>query len=222
MSATTQASETLSAYLSERFRAMREQHGWRQEDVAARARAAGLNWKSDNVQAIERGHRFLSVEELFVLPALFDVTLPELFADGDDDRLLEIGDECTATAMQLRQSLSGSWTPPLRDDTDDAVAGLAERKAARKFDVEPETIMRLSQRLWGRSLAAERDVRVAEYHELETDWNEAAGTLGLRRMPARSLQAVRGHITRELLSELEPKVDDVKRRRRAMRKEKRR
>jgi transcriptional regulator with XRE-family HTH domain len=221
MSATTQASETLSGYLSDRVRALRTERGWRLEDVAERARAAGLNWKWDNVAAIERGMRFLSVEELFVLPALFDLTLPELFNDTDA-RLLELGDACAATAGQLRQSLSGEWSLPVKADGDDSVPGLAEQKAARKFGVEPEMIMRAAQRLWGRSLAAERDARVTEYFDLESEWNDAAGTLGLRRMPARSLQAIRGHATRELLKELEPEVESRKRRRRAMRKEKRR
>lgn len=135
-----------------------------------------------------------------------------------------LGDECAATAMQLRESLNGSWTPPVRDDADDSVPGLAERKAARKYDVEPETIRRLAQRLWGRSLDAERDERVREDLAFQDEWPEMAEMFNpkVEAIPPRSLQAIRGHVTRELLSELEPKVEDVKRRRRAMQKEKRR
>ena len=127
----------LSAPKTTRPSQVREQRGWRQEDVAARARAAGFNWKADNVQAIERGFRYLSVEELFVLPALFDVMLPVVFSESYDDRLLELGDECAATVLQLRRCLSGSWTPPVRAASDESVPGLAERKAALKFDIEP-------------------------------------------------------------------------------------
>ncbi|CAN5462164.1 hypothetical protein BH20ACT21_BH20ACT21_00030 [soil metagenome] len=229
MSTTTQASETLSSYLSKRVRALRVERGWRQEDVAARARAAGLNWQWDNVSGIEHGTRFLSVEELFVLPGLFDLTLPELLSDGDEHHLLELGDECAATLLQLRQSFRGEWTLPVRAGHRDSVPGIAERKAARKmskalgFDVAPATIMRLSQDLWGRSLSAERDVRISETADLQDDWNRSAALLGLKETTPRSLQAIRGHMTRELLDELKPEIEKVRQRsRRAMQKEKKR
>jgi hypothetical protein len=51
-------------------------------------------------------------------------------AEGDRERLtVELGDECVATPAQLRDFLSGSWTPPVRDDVDDSVSGLSERRS---------------------------------------------------------------------------------------------
>ena len=192
------------------------------EDVAARARAAGLNWKWDQVLNIEKGHRFLSVEELFVLPAIFGITLPELF-DDTDTTPLELGDDCAASPAQRRQCLSGSWTPRVRDKREDSGYGLAELKAARKYDVEVEWIVEIAKRLWGRSLSDEREQRVQEDLELQTEWNAAVDKGMLKRRPtARSLQAIRGHVTRELLSELEPEIEARKRRMRALHKEKKR
>jgi hypothetical protein len=154
-------------------------------------------------------------------------------ADGDDDRLLELGDECTATAMQLRQILNGSWTLLVRDDADDLVPGLAEQKAARKLTkvlrvkVEPDLILSVAQRLWGRSLTEEREERVFEWLDTQDAWNNLAEREGLHRIPPQSLQAHRGHETRALMEELEPAVEKEiearkKRRRRAMAKEKKR
>lgn len=68
--------------------------------------------------------------------------------------------------------------------------GDAERKAARRLGVDPVALSAAAYRTWGRSFVAKRDGAA----ELE----KAAGT------DRRSLQAVRGHVTRQLLAELAP------------------
>lgn len=73
---------------------------------------------------------------------------------------------------------------------EEAAAGEAEQKAARRLGVAAADVSVLAHRLWGRGLTAERDRRVE-------------GARGESASP-RSVQAARGHITRQLLAELEP------------------
>lgn len=72
------------------------------------------------------------------------------------------------------------------DGLDDATA-----KAARRLGVPALRVAVAARRLWGRSLAAERDARV--------------GPVG----NARTRQARRGHVTRALLAELEPVIAQI-------------
>jgi hypothetical protein len=72
----------------------------------------------------------------------------------------------------------------------------AERKAARKLVVSPDAVLRAAVNRWGHGLADERDRRIGARAET---------------LSPRSLQAVRGRVTRALVSELRPVI---KRRRR--------
>ena len=72
---------------------------------------------------------------------------------------------------------------------DDAVRGSAEIKAAKKLGVKPQTIVETAKTLWRRTLSEERDARTG----LAED--------------ARSLQARRGHISRELIEELRKEIE---------------
>lgn len=65
----------------------------------------------------------------------------------------------------------------------------AEQKAARKLKVPPLAVSIASYRLWEHGLTEERDQRVAEQ---------------VKNSSSRTLQAIRGHITRALLGEIEP------------------
>ena len=68
--------------------------------------------------------------------------------------------------------------------------GEAEQKAARKLGVTPQTIAQAAYDIWGRSLTDELNLRVEQI-----DWLD--GT------PTRQVQAYRGHVTRELLDQIE-------------------
>ncbi len=70
----------------------------------------------------------------------------------------------------------------------------AERHAARKLGTTPERVNLAAVHLWGRTLAEERDHRLSEQ----------AGKASARRR-----QALRGHITRELLTELETELHNT-------------
>ncbi len=69
-----------------------------------------------------------------------------------------------------------------------AARASAERKAAAKLGVTPKQIAEASIALWGRSLTAERDWRVDQQVTKDT--------------PARTKQAVRGWVTRQLVTQL--------------------
>ncbi|HZN76211.1 MAG TPA: hypothetical protein VFC00_31665 [Micromonosporaceae bacterium] len=73
--------------------------------------------------------------------------------------------------------------------------GEAEAKAAAKFGEQRVIISGAALDLWGRSLTAERDARLAE--EVPPD------------APPRTVQAKRGHITRRLLAEMAERLGKV-------------
>jgi len=75
----------------------------------------------------------------------------------------------------------------------DAARGEAEMKAARRLKLDDPVLLAVAaQALWNRSFTEERDARVA----------------GAARTDAtpRSVQALRGHVTRQLIQEIEPVV----------------
>jgi hypothetical protein len=73
--------------------------------------------------------------------------------------------------------------------------GDAETKAAASLGVTPALLALAARKRWGRSLTAERDRRLAD-----------RGHTGAE---PRTLQALRGHITRELLEELRPLLEEA-------------
>ncbi|SRR6266545_3166009 len=78
-----------------------------------------------------------------------------------------------------------------------AAKGDAERKAARKFGVSPELVSVVAFTRYSRSLSEERDMRVVE------------------TMPKgatnKTMQALRGHITRAILAEMKNMIEHYKR-----------
>jgi hypothetical protein len=76
--------------------------------------------------------------------------------------------------------------------------GEAEQKAARKLRVSAEVLADSALEIWNRSLTQERDFRIRGISPSPTS--------------ARSLQALRGHVTRQLLAELTEIIGDYKQR----------
>src|SRR5450756_3140015 len=71
------------------LRRLRMKVGWRQEDLALKARARGLRWSASTVTAIEIGRRPVSAGELLLLPTLLQVSLTELLS-GDHDEVADV------------------------------------------------------------------------------------------------------------------------------------
>lgn len=189
-----------SATVGERLRAWRESAGLLQEDIAREARNCGLDWKAATVGVIETGRRNVTLDEFLRLPlivtAFGDDHLDSATADyflGPYAPLLnpspEAGDRDRLLAIALR--VYSERNVPLEVEAQ----GQAERYAAQALGISEYDIPSLARELWGRSLTAERDARA----------QEAAGD----DAAARSIQAHRGHVGRQLLAELRSKVDEI-------------
>jgi len=164
------------ARIGHNIRHARRRSGLTQDELATRVRALGGELGRAAVAALERGSRLLSESELVLLCLALRTSPNDLLVD------------CSAelTLMPVRPE-------PGRLERDQELAaraskGEAEQKAARNLGVTSLAISTAAIVRWGRSLTDERDYR-------------------LQRRPAedarpRSLQAQRGHITRQLLREL--------------------
>lgn len=223
----------LPAVIGASIRRLREDYGRRQEDVAAAARGCGFEWGGSTIANLEAGRRQLSAEELLMLPLILQVGLgldelvplslllrgpvewvevtpqarvkPMAAIDlvtGARPRINPNGLDLPMTRQTTRvreqwlsrvKELRAVWPTTQRNIARalDGAGGEAERKAARKLGVPPEYVAVAAHRLWGRGLTAERDRRVAD---------------GADGEDARTVQALRGHVTRQLLDEIRPLV----------------
>ncbi|MET7395957.1 helix-turn-helix transcriptional regulator [Dactylosporangium sp. NPDC005572] len=187
-------------------KAARERLGLRQEDVAKRLRELGLtSWLRGTVAQVEVGARRLTLQEFFLLALVYETT-PAALVGGEDEELVALTTTTAMRAGDLRSLLSGQVvaTDRLRPETgigttratlSHAVGqptspevGEAERYVARRLRKSVEEINAAAVERWGRSLSEERDRRL----DVHTG------------VSARRLQALRGHVTRELLTELMP------------------
>jgi hypothetical protein len=221
----------LRAVLAAGIKQARQRQGLRQEDAATKARAYGLSsWIRGTVAQAEVGARRFALEEVLLLALAYETSLAELVA-GDANELVELTPDARLSVGALRALLSGNGEHvrelpaeavdvPVRRGTvprrvsrfpdvlaeaerfgigdRSQLAGAAdvsdaERHAGRKLGTTPERITIAALRLWGRTLTAERDHRLSE---------QAAD------LSARSRQALRGHITRDLMTELRAELGD--------------
>ncbi len=181
------------------LRRLRTKVGWRQEDLAQRARARGLKWAASTVTAIEIGRRPVSAGELLVLPTLLQVPLTELLAAEKDEVADVEGVLVTKAALDqiargrpLEERESEFFVTPPRVE---ASATEAERKAARNLSqatnskITVPDLIAMAQMHWeGRRLDEERERR------LKTSRRRG------------SLARQRGHITAQLQKELLEKL----------------
>lgn len=96
-------------------------------------------------------------------------------------------------------------TPAQLLAAESAMSGVAEQKAAAKLRLHALDVSMLSFRLWGCSLTDERDRRVAEALTERSEDN----------VDPRRLQALRGHVTRSMLTELDQLATEVRAARRS-------
>jgi len=209
--------------IGHRLRQVREADGATAADIAAGAsRYLGLGWDRSTVARIELGQRQLTAAELLVLPALYGRPVAELLPT-EPCRLTEV---VGANPDLLRKVLTGVPRgydlPKVRQDMTTVLdkvrratgnararyprvelllvseaAGHAGDdttvKAARRLEADPWDVAVAAQSLWDRDLASERDERVGK----------RAGE------SMRSRQARRGHVTRQLLDQLRPVVQEL-------------
>jgi len=82
--------DALAKLVGQRLRALREQAGQRQADVAAKARAAGLPWLPATLALIEQGKRRVALDEALVLPGIYGCKLDAILAPEDVDLWLKL------------------------------------------------------------------------------------------------------------------------------------
>jgi hypothetical protein len=182
-----ESAEPLPRYLGRQLRIIREEKGVRQEDVAAQLRELGLNWDRSTVASFEIGRRALRLEEIVLCCAAYNVSLtdvlrsePETWVQVGQRRIsaslvAKIVGDSPLTTPAIARGAQNFPTPPTE----------AERRAARHLGVSPARLVIASEDLWGRRLDAERDRRTSE--------TEAQG----------EVRALRGHVTRQLIEELD-------------------
>jgi transcriptional regulator with XRE-family HTH domain len=176
--------------LSLGVRRARLELGWSQEQLARRMLDAGLPWTRDTVASVER-RRSLTLEEAVAVAFVLRKSIPELLVH---DGCVRVGrSRVTASALAallgggVDQLSPGEFTQGTLGA--EAHSGIAERKVAARLNTDPRDLNAVAFRLWGCSLTDERERRLAA-----------------SSAPPRSQQAQRGHITRELLTELLPRI----------------
>lgn len=209
----------LQSVITDNMRRIRRERGVLQEDVAMAARWVGVMWSSTTVAQIESGTRQLSLDEFLLLPLILRCKISDLLAVEDEDQPVKLGFNTILDPDAVAELVS-TRGPQLKDDQIPMLPGLeekldkkikeaikftgleptllsylkvregargeAERKAAQALKFPAVEITALAIREWGRSLTEERDVRA------EKQASEGKET-----------RAVRGHVTRALLSDIE-------------------
>lgn len=213
----------LGAAVGARIRELREQRGMSQDDLASRARVAGLDWDQAKVSRIEAGERRVTLEELFILSLRLPVQLLDLVPDVG---WIQLSPTLNIQARALRALLRGLDGGDLRGGTDwidsAARASVAELIAPQ---ARREVVEEVTARVWPAApLDAVIDAAEAMHGDAEQKGARRLGVdkfelaLRARRLWGRSLteernrrldadghgskQALRGHITRTLLAEL--------------------
>jgi transcriptional regulator with XRE-family HTH domain len=189
--------------LAQRVRRRRREIGLTQDELARVAWAAGNPSMTRGViAAVERGTADLTLPQLAVLIRVLGTDLKALLSSGgkvfidagvaiEVDELVaqilgaaspwEFTTDASAQIVLGRHGTVSGYVSPI---------GVAEHKASRRLGVSPEEVARAAGSLWSRSLAEERDARLLRLAPVGAS--------------ARTIQALRGHITRTLLQELEP------------------
>lgn len=198
--------------------------GLRQDELATQLRDGfGLQWTRATVASVETGRRQVGLDELPQLCAalwnkpvdLFRGKGPVMLADGVKGQLVDVQKAILGEQNIQRSSLS--WQPPRKSHLDDmrepgvigrlavrrvtigeivkASRGEAEMKAARKLGVDAEVVATAALGLWKRSLTEHRDAIVAEAAPADAS--------------PRTLQAMRGRVTRELVEELRARIEEA-------------
>lgn len=220
---------TLDEVIGGNLRAHRESKGWSRTYVAQAMGEVGFAWTFQTVGMVERGERPLTIAEMVSLPLAIGLPPIGLLLGAGPVRptgALRVEDLTELRNVMLgapadRRQYKAFVDMVARDDglDPDAVldearqwwpecpqimvamqawrdsAGEAEPKAAQALskklhrDVTPFAVALTALRLWSKSLPAKRDEQVAE--RIDTDTTDR-----------RSLQAHRGHITRQLVAEM--------------------
>lgn len=205
---------SLGAVVGKNIRRMRSDAGMTADELATRLRFFGLNWTRSTLTSLERGTKVLEAIELISLMMAFGFS-PDLILAGDEKIAWgPIGMDLPSVRRHLTERSPDPWPLVFHeaigqarerfypDETDlvseeghDPRAGEAEMKVARKLNVPVAAIIEASMSLWNATLTEERENRVLPQVGPETT--------------PRSLQAIRGSVTRALLKELGAALKEI-------------
>lgn len=205
---------TFQQVVAANVRRLRETRGFSQDDLAARARSLGVDWRRTTVANIENGRKTPTVEVLVVLAASLTVedetgepgtvlladfahTSGRVMIDGAfslPGQLVEAalsGSQLVIEPDRVRVSPAAEVELPAGPlpDADDVLRVLegwreADERAAQRAGIEQEVAAAYMARLWSRPLS-EQSVAAAGEH-----------------VPGRALAQRKGRATRELSAEL--------------------
>jgi transcriptional regulator with XRE-family HTH domain len=174
------------------LRRLREERGETQDQIAHQVR-----WSRSTIAALENGLKAVDVGDLVHLCRCLDIpastllegegTLwlsPDVFSSFGEVRAV------LGSASKSRRHLAKLDAPPVSEE----VVREAEHKAAKRLSATGAQVLSAAKRQWGRSLTEERDARVRD-------------RLGGTAATARTLQAMRGQVTRQLLEEIRPVLE---------------
>jgi hypothetical protein len=202
----------LANRIGRELRVWREARGLRQDDIARAARQAGLKWTRSVVVALEAERRYLTIDELVRLPLMLEL----LGAPSGQPEVVLRAHAALAqyeiaplfprpVARDIGIVVNVETAPALMHESEETkhaayrgAGGDLEQKVARRFRLDPLVVALLAHRTWTRTLSEERDRRVAEQAPPDTS--------------PRAMQALRGHVTRALLQELEPRLVEARKR----------
>ncbi len=164
-----------------------------QDELAALGRNGGLEWSRSIVASIENGNRSLIVDELVAL-ALVGGPSPAELLSGSKSARVQVA-EVTYALSVIREVVVGPYVSRIKHQTlrtllvEESAQLEAEQKAARKLGVTAEVIAATALELWSNSFTSERNERVEK--------------LADPGATPRTLQALRGHVARRLLEEIQ-------------------
>ena len=154
-----------------------------QADAARR-----LGWTQGSVSGIEAGRKSrITVDELLMLSAGYDVPLASWFADVDED--VELNGTHTMAPEDVRDWLSGNRVASVWVDFSNVVDYSVDERIAERLNRSQADIADTARRLWGHHATAERDRRVTEKYPDITD--------------PRELRTIRAAETKRLTAEIE-------------------
>jgi transcriptional regulator with XRE-family HTH domain len=174
-----------------RLKEVREALGISQDALARTARRFGISWTRSTVAKVEAGQRELKVTEWFALLQLLRVSGSDLVPKGLVRLSPQIAFHSSTLKKSLRSEQPAFITSPAQVHRDDE-PGEAEQKAARLLGVTALDLLELARAEWGLSMSAERERRLSK--EMKRRPKSAAST--------RTIQAIRGRISRGLIEEL--------------------
>ena len=212
---------SLSTVIGANVRRCRESRRWTQDEFSSLLKNLGLGLSQSGVATAESGSRSIDVGELLILAHALDVDVADLFAGSGKVRLT---DSTSADLRSVADCLHGVRTPSeLHLNTPVArlagwatseqkrikktwpnarpaqivhaergMDGLAEQKAARALGARAFDVSMAAIELWGETLTEHRNAIVAERTSADTS--------------VRSVQAIRGRVTRNLIDEIQPRL----------------